>query len=130
MRTMGKIKYWWYGKTWKDFLCAILTFGHHKWKHFSGEARYVRCRICDRLPKGQWEQLQKLRGGCFVSQRTVQEFVEDYVSDGKSFKQIRMIAAATRWKTQKDEVKDEYRKLKKRMRQIQKRKKETNNGEE
>lgn len=54
--------------------------------------------------------------------RTIQEFVEDYVSDDKSFKQICTIAAATRWRTQKEEVKKEYRKLRKRMRRIQKEK--------
>lgn len=56
------IVYWWFGKTWKDFACAILTFGNHSWKHYPGKARYVRCRICHRLPKAQWEQLQKMEG--------------------------------------------------------------------
>lgn len=63
MRTMGRIRYWWSGKTWRDFACTILTFGHHRWKHFPGKSRYVSCCICHRLPKGQWEQLQKMKGG-------------------------------------------------------------------
>ena len=42
-------------------VCRILTFGNHWWKHYPGERRSVRCRICSRLSKGQWAKLQEMR---------------------------------------------------------------------
>jgi len=44
--------------------------------------------------------------------RTVEEFVEDMVSDGKSLKQILTIALSTRWKSYKEEIEKVYNKLK------------------
>lgn len=59
------------------------------------------------------------KGGIELSyKRTLYDFVEDLVSDGKSFKQIRMIAAATRWSTCQDEIKEEYQKLRRRRKQL------------
>jgi len=43
--------------------------------------------------------------------RTIQDFVEDMVSDCRSYQQIRMIAICTRWKNHMDEIKEAYRKL-------------------
>lgn len=45
----------------RSLLCYLLTFGRHWWKHFPGKSRYVCCRICHRLPKSQWAQLQEMR---------------------------------------------------------------------
>jgi hypothetical protein len=47
-----------------------------------------------------------------MQNRTVQEFVEDLASDGKSLNQILIIAANSRWVSHKDEIKKEYRRLK------------------
>jgi len=42
-------------------VCWVLTFGHW-FKHYPGEKRYVRCRLCDQTPKSMWKQLQKMKG--------------------------------------------------------------------
>lgn len=47
-----------------------------------------------------------------MENRTVQDFVEDMVSDCKSLKQILMVAASTQWESYKEEIKKVYRKLK------------------
>jgi len=46
-------------------------------------------------------------------QRTVQDFVEDMVSDGRDLQQILTVAANSRWSSHKEEIKKEYRRLKK-----------------
>ena len=47
-----------------------------------------------------------------MEQRTIQEFVEDMVSDGRDLKQILIVAAnITRWRYCKEEIKKEYRRL-------------------
>lgn len=43
--------------------------------------------------------------------RTIQEFVEDMVSDGRDLSQILTVAANSRWKNSKEEIKKEYRRL-------------------
>ena len=47
-----------------------------------------------------------------MQNRTVQDFVEDMVSDGKSLNQILIVAANSRWVSHKDEIKKEYSELK------------------
>lgn len=47
-----------------------------------------------------------------MQNRTVQEFVEDMVSDGRSLNQILIVAANSRWVSHKDEIKNEYYRLK------------------
>ena len=42
-------------------LCWWITFGHW-FKHYEGESRYVRCRLCGRLPDSMWEWLKKKKG--------------------------------------------------------------------
>ena len=37
-------------------------------------------------------------------ERTVEDFVEDCMSDGKTWEEIRVIVLATRWHDKKDEV--------------------------
>jgi len=46
-------------------------------------------------------------------QRTVQDFVEDMVSDGRDLQQILTVAVNCRWANHKEEIKKEYRRLKK-----------------
>ena len=53
-------------------------------------------------------------------QRTVQDFVEDMVSDCRSLAEIRMIALCTRWKDRREEVEKEYRELRARRKRISK----------
>lgn len=36
-------------------LCWIITFGRHWFKYYSGENRYIQCRLCGHLPKSMWE---------------------------------------------------------------------------
>jgi len=55
-----------------------------------------------------------------AKQRTVQDFVEDMVSDCRSFAEIRMIALCTRWKDRREEVEKEYRELRARRKRISK----------
>ena len=43
--------------------------------------------------------------------RTIQEFVEDLASDGKNLNQILIVAAQTRWKNFKQEIKQEHQRL-------------------
>lgn len=43
-------------------ICKVLTLGFHWWKYYPGEKRYVRCRLCKRLPKNMWATLQKMKG--------------------------------------------------------------------
>lgn len=43
--------------------------------------------------------------------RTIQEFVEDMVSDGKSLKQILVVTFNSRWRNFRKEVEKEYNKL-------------------
>jgi len=45
--------------------------------------------------------------------RTIQEFVEDMVSDGRNLNQILIVAMCCRWKNFKQEIEKEYRRLKK-----------------
>ena len=49
-----------------------------------------------------------------MQNRTVQEFVEDLVSDGKSLNEILIVTVNSRWASQKGEVKKEHQSLKKR----------------
>ena len=35
-------------------VCGIITFGQHWYNHYPGEKRYVRCRLCGRLPKSMY----------------------------------------------------------------------------
>lgn len=61
--------------------------------------------------------------------RTVQDFVEDLVSNGRSWKEIRMVAMCTRWRECKKEVEQEYRELRLRRKKISnKNKRENENG--
>jgi hypothetical protein len=42
-------------------VCWVITFGHWM-KHYPGEKRYVRCRLCGQMPKrGMWETLRRMR---------------------------------------------------------------------
>lgn len=50
--------------------------------------------------------------------RTVQDFVEELVAEGRSWKQICMIAMCTRWKDRKEEVEQQYRELRLRRKKI------------
>ena len=43
--------------------------------------------------------------------RTVQEFVEDLLSDGRNLNQILTVAANSRWINDKEEIKKVYYKL-------------------
>lgn len=43
-----------------------------------------------------------------MENRTLQDFVEDMVSDCRSLDEILLIAANTRWKDRKDEIKKVY----------------------
>jgi len=44
--------------------------------------------------------------------RTIREFVEDMVSDGRDLKQILIVAAnIVRWRNSKEEIKKEYCRL-------------------
>ena len=49
-----------------------------------------------------------------MSVRTVQDFVEDLVSNGRTLQEILHVTFCTRWQAQKSEVMDEFRKLKRR----------------
>lgn len=49
-----------------------------------------------------------------MENRTVQEFVEDLVSDDKSLNEILIVTANSRWASHKEEVKKEYHSLKRR----------------
>ena len=53
-----------------------------------------------------------------MENRTVQDFVEDMVSDCKSWKEICMVILCTRWKDCKQEIKEAYCKLKELQKQI------------
>jgi len=46
-----------------------------------------------------------------MKNRTVQDFVEDLVSDGKSLNEILTVATSSRWVNDKEEIKKEYRRL-------------------
>ncbi len=46
-------------------------------------------------------------------QRTIQDFVEDMVSDGRDLNQILTVASCCRWKDFKQEIKKECRRLRK-----------------
>jgi len=43
--------------------------------------------------------------------RTIQEFVEDLVSNEMNLKQILIVAEQTRWKNFKREIEEEYQRL-------------------
>ena len=43
--------------------------------------------------------------------RTIQEFVEDMVSDGRDLEQILIVAFNSRWRNFKSEIEKEYRRL-------------------
>ena len=47
-------------------------------------------------------------------QRTVQDFVEDMVSDGRGLDEILIVAINSRWSNQMEEIKKEHHNLKKR----------------
>ena len=49
---------------------------------------------------------------------TAQDFIEDAVSNCRTWKEICMIIQSTRWKNRKEEVSIEYRKLRKRQKDI------------
>jgi len=62
-----------------------------------------------------------------MNQRTVNEFVEDLVSDGRTEKEIFSIAQSTHWKNKTDEVKDALFRLERRRSKL-KRKYANNNN--
>ena len=35
-------------------LCWLISFGHW-FKYYKGDKKYVRCRLCGRLPKSMWD---------------------------------------------------------------------------
>ena len=41
--------------------------------------------------------------------RTIREFVEDEISDGRDLKEIIAVALCSRWKNQITEIEEEYR---------------------
>jgi len=43
--------------------------------------------------------------------RTPQDFIEDMISDCKSFEEVLVVAQSTRWRNYIPEIKDEYQKL-------------------
>lgn len=43
-------------------ICWIITLSFHWWKHYPGEKRYVKCRLCGRQPKSMWNELGKMKG--------------------------------------------------------------------
>lgn len=51
-------------------------------------------------------------------ERTVREFVEDLVSDGRPAEHIILVARLTRWNTHLEEVKDEIRSFKKFLKKV------------
>ena len=55
-----------------------------------------------------------------MEDRTVQDFVEDMVSDCRSWEQILTVASNSQWRNRKGEIKEAYRELKKRMRKCRK----------
>ncbi len=42
-------------------VCRVFTFGRHWFKHYPGEKRYVRCRLCGRKPNSMWDILDKMQ---------------------------------------------------------------------
>jgi len=44
----------------KQLFCRILTFGYHWWKYYPGEPKYIRCRICGKLPRSMWEVYERM----------------------------------------------------------------------
>lgn len=50
--------------------------------------------------------------------RTAQDFVEDIVSNCRTWQQICMIVQSTRWRNHKEEVSAEYRKLRRKQKDI------------
>lgn len=42
-------------------VCPVITFGQHWWKYYPGKKRYVRCRLCGRLPKSMWKIIEKVK---------------------------------------------------------------------
>ena len=51
--------------------------------------------------------------------RTTEEFVEDMVSDGRSWREIKYVAMCTRWSNVITDVKEIYRKLKRRIGKVE-----------
>jgi len=49
-----------------------------------------------------------------MENRTVQDFVEDMVSDGKSLNEILIVTVNSRWANHKEEVKKEHSNLRRR----------------
>ena len=50
-----------------------------------------------------------------MNQRTVQDFVEDLVSDGRTESEVLIVAQGTRWKNRIDEIKEGIIRLRRRM---------------
>lgn len=40
-------------------VCRVITLGFHWWKHYPGEKRYIRCRLCGQMPDSMWNTLNK-----------------------------------------------------------------------
>jgi len=57
----------------KESTCRILTLGFHWWKYYPGEKRYVRCRLCGRMPKSMWTQREK------ILRRNVMTYVKGFL---------------------------------------------------
>lgn len=43
-------------------VCKVITLGFHWWKHYPGERKYIRCRLCGFRPGYMWKILQKMKG--------------------------------------------------------------------
>ena len=46
-----------------------------------------------------------------MENRTIEDFVEDMISDGRNLKQILAVAASSRWTNSEDKIKETYEKL-------------------
>ena len=57
----------------KNLLCKILTLGHHWWKYYPNEKRYIKCRICGKTTNFPWNIFCKL----FSADRFVKRWNQD-----------------------------------------------------
>jgi len=59
----------------KQLICGILTFGHHWWKYYPGESRYVHCGICGKLPRSMWKVYERM---CEKNPVKVEKMLDEY----------------------------------------------------
>jgi 3-methyladenine DNA glycosylase AlkD len=74
--------------------------------------------LCEAAERSVCTVAEIEREEVIVHKRTAQEFVEDLVSELRNWNYVRSVAVCTRWNERISEVREEYKKLRSRRKEV------------